>query len=257
MAAGLYFDIHGWAATAALGFARVGPVFFILPFLNSNVLTGVARSAIAMLVAQGVWPHEAGAAMPVDMPPFPLLLLRETMIGLLLGVLLAWPFWVFHVLGSVIDNQRGATFSSSVDPANGVDTSELANLFNLFSAVIYLQGGGMALMLEMFAQSYRLCDPLSAGMPALQPVLGVAGRIMGKAVVLASPMIAALLLTEMTLGLLSRFAQQLNAFSVAMTVKSLVALIILLLYFEPVLSRAVGQLSVHPAALSVWLPAPS
>ncbi|XLM19521.1 flagellar biosynthetic protein FliR, partial [Chromobacterium piscinae] len=60
----------------------------------------------------------------------------------------AWPFWAFHALGSVIDNQRGATLSSSIDPANGVDTSEMANLFNLFSAAVYLQGGGMELMLD-------------------------------------------------------------------------------------------------------------
>ncbi|MEN2428860.1 type III secretion system export apparatus subunit SctT [Chromobacterium vaccinii] len=256
MPLGLFFDIHGWAATAALGFARVGPAFFILPFLNNNVLTGVARTAVAMLVAQGLWPHPVAAELPADMPPFPLLLLREAMVGLLLGILLAWPFWVFHALGSIIDNQRGATFSSSVDPANGVDTSELANLFNLFAAVIYLQGGGMSLMLELFVQSYRLCDPLSAGMPALFPVLALICKVMAKAIVLASPLVAALLLTEMTLGLLSRFAQQLNAFSVAMTVKSAVALLILLLYFAPVLPNAVAQLSFRPEALSIWLAAP-
>ncbi|XBY08057.1 flagellar biosynthetic protein FliR [Escherichia coli] len=41
-------------------------------------------------------------------------------------------FGFFLAIGSFIDNQRGATLSSTLDPATGVDTSELARLFNLF-----------------------------------------------------------------------------------------------------------------------------
>ncbi|WP_326980792.1 type III secretion system export apparatus subunit SctT [Chromobacterium vaccinii] len=256
MPASLFFDIHGWAATAALGFARVAPIFFILPFFNSNVLSGMARTAVSMLVAQGVWPHGVDEPMAADSLPFLALLGREAAVGLLLGCLLAWPFWVFHALGSVIDNQRGATFSSSVDPANGVDTSELANFFNLFAAAVYLQGGGIQLVLELIRQSYQLCDPLRDCAPPLTPLFSLINRVMAKALVLASPVVAALLLCEAALGLLSRFAQQLNAFSVAMTVKSAVALLILLLYFAPVLPGTVGQLALKPAALANWLAAP-
>ncbi|WP_047236243.1 type III secretion system export apparatus subunit SctT [Chromobacterium subtsugae] len=252
---GLFFEIHGWVAAAALGFARVAPVFFILPFLNSNVLTGVVRTSVAMLVALGLWPHAPEALPAFDALSFAALIAREATVGLLLGCLLAWPFWVFHALGSIIDNQRGATLSSSIDPANGVDTSELANLFNLFAAAVYLQGGGMALMLDLFRESYRLCDPLGGGMPALAPLLGLLNQVVSKSVVLASPVMAALLLTEAVLGLLSRFAPQMNAFAVSLTVKSVVALLIMLLYFAPVLPDALARLSFQPGALSGWLPA--
>ncbi|OHX10795.1 type III secretion system export apparatus subunit SctT [Chromobacterium sphagni] len=251
---GLFFEIHGWVAAAALGFARVAPVFFILPFLNSNVLTGMVRTSVAMLVALGLWPHSPEALPAFEALPFVMLIAREATVGLLLGCLLAWPFWVFHALGSIIDNQRGATLSSSIDPANGVDTSELANLFNLFAAAVYLQGGGMGLMLDLFRQSYLLCDPLGGGMPALTPVLGLLNQVISKSVVLASPVMAALLLTEAVLGLLSRFAPQMNAFAVSLTVKSAVALVIMLLYFAPVLPDALSRLSFQPGALSGWLP---
>ncbi|MGR2462310.1 EscT/YscT/HrcT family type III secretion system export apparatus protein, partial [Salmonella enterica] len=50
----LYFEIHHLVASAALGFARVAPIFFFLPFLNSGVLSGAPRNAIIILVALGV-----------------------------------------------------------------------------------------------------------------------------------------------------------------------------------------------------------
>ncbi|AZN35899.1 type III secretion system export apparatus subunit SctT [Iodobacter ciconiae] len=250
---GLFFDVHDWLAAAAMGFARIGPVFFMLPFLNSNVLTGVVRITVSMLVSMSLWPYPPGALPEFNTLWYLGMMSREVMVGSLLGCLLSWPFWVFHALGSIIDNQRGATLSSSIDPANGVDTPELANLLNIFAAVVYLQGGGLTLLLEVMASSYQLCGPLKSCTPELLPVLGMLTKMAAKALVLASPVVAALLLSEFTLGLLSRFAPQMNAFSISLTVKSGIALLILLLYFSPVLPDVVGELSLRPDILPVWL----
>lgn len=40
---------------------------------------------------------------------------REIIIGLFIACLLASPFWIFLAIGSFIDNQRGATLSSTLD----------------------------------------------------------------------------------------------------------------------------------------------
>jgi type III secretion protein SpaR/YscT/HrcT len=249
----LFFDVHHLIAAAAMGFARIAPVFFILPFLNNNILTGVVRTSIVMWVALALWPHTGEPIPSFPWFPFALIMIREVMVGILLGCLLAWPFWVFHALGSIIDNQRGATLSSSIDPANGIDTSELANFFNLFAAAVYLERGGMRLMLELLQQSYQLCSPLGNCVPSLPAVLGLLNQAVSQGLVLASPVIATLLISEAVLGLLSRFAQQMNAFSVSLTVKSVVAFLIILLYFSPILPQRVWQVTAHPAGLQNWL----
>ncbi|WP_279205318.1 type III secretion system export apparatus subunit SctT [Obesumbacterium proteus] len=250
---GLYFDVNGLLVAAAIGFARVAPVFFMLPFFNNNILMGMGRNSVIMLVALGLWPYSIGQVPTFQALPFIALIAREAMIGVLLGCLLGWPFWVMHAVGSIIDNQRGATLSSSIDPANGIDTSEMANLFNLFAAVVYLYGGGMTLVLNIFQQSYLLCAPLGTCMPAMTPLLGVITKVMSQSLVVTSPIIAALLLSEVVLGLLSRFAPQMNAFAVSLTVKSGVAFFIMLLYFSPVLPERVMQMAVQPSGLSGWL----
>ncbi len=55
----------------------------------------------------------------------------------------ALPFWVATAVGELIDNQRGATISDSIDPATGVEASALAPFVSLFYAAAFLQQGGM------------------------------------------------------------------------------------------------------------------
>lgn len=231
MSVALFFELYAWFAAAVLGMARLAPIFFMLPFLNSGVLTGVARQAVIVLVALGFWRYVGVPTPALDSLAFLGLVLREAGIGVLLGVLLCWPFWVLHAMGNLIDNQRGAMLSSTVDPANGVDTSELANFLQLFAAAVYLEGGGMLLMLETVGHSYRLCAPASGCELHLPALYSLLDALVSKTLVISAPVVATLLVSEALLGLLSRYAPQMNAFSVSLTVKSLVALVVLMLYF--------------------------
>ncbi|KPG98640.1 type III secretion system protein SpaR [Pseudomonas sp. RIT-PI-q] len=231
MSVTLFFDLYALFAAAAVGVARLAPIFFMLPFLNSGVLTGAPRQAVIVLVALGFWAY-VGVPLPhLDGLAFFGLLLREAGIGVLLGCLLCWPFWVLHAMGNLIDNQRGAMLSSTVDPANGVDTSELANFLQLFAAAVYLEGGGMLLMLETVGQSYLICAPANSCELHVQPILRLLDALVSKTLVISAPVVATLLVSEALLGLLSRYAPQMNAFSVSLTIKSLVALVVLMLYF--------------------------
>jgi type III secretion protein T len=252
----LFFDIHTWLAGAALSFARLAPVFFMLPFLNNGVLTGAPRTAVIILVGLALWPHADGSLPPLDSLAYCGVFLREAAIGVVVGCLLCWPFWVLHAMGNLIDNQRGAMLSSTVDPSNGVDTSELANFLNLFAAVVYLEGGGMRLMLETLSHSYRLCAPGQECELVLAPLLALLDPLIGKTLVISAPVVATLLLSEALLGLLARFAPQMNAFSVSLTVKSAVALFVLLLYFGVHLPDEILRMGVVKDALSNWFSSP-
>jgi type III secretion protein SpaR/YscT/HrcT len=249
----LHLQLYPYLLGGALGFLRLAPLFFMLPFLNSGILAGAPRQATIMLVALCLWPHVPGVLPPFDAVLYLGLIARELTIGLALGILLAWPFWAMHAMGSIIDNQRGATMSSSIDPVNGVDTSELSNLFNLFAAVIYLQAGGMTLMLEVVSESYRLFDPLQNDFPQWRALLPVLNQVMAKAIVLASPVVASMLLSEVLLGVLSRFAPQLNAFAISLSIKSAIAFAVLLMYFGPSLPGEILGMGITPTGLSSWL----
>ncbi|EFE6908036.1 type III secretion system protein [Escherichia albertii] len=68
-------------------------------------------------------------------------------------------------------------------------------------------------------------------------------------IVYASPVIAVMLGGEAVLGLLSRYASQLNAFAISLTIKSALAFFILIVYFGPILAERVMPLSFYPEQL--------
>lgn len=252
----LFFDLHGWMAGAVLAFARLAPIFFMLPFLNSRALTGAPRTAVIVLVGMALWPYTAETLPRLDALGFYALLVREAGIGVILGCLLSWPFWVLHAMGNLIDNQRGAMLSSTVDPANGDDTSELANFLQMFAAVVYLEGGGMTLVAETLGRSYQLCSPVFDCDLRIEPLLGLLDPLVSKTLVISAPVVATLLLTEALLGLLARFAPQMNAFSVSLTVKGAIALMVLLLYFGAHIPDEIQRLASKPDQLNGWFVTP-
>jgi len=248
----LYFDLHRWLYEMAIASARVMPAFILLPFFNSSNLTGAIRMPVAMLVGVSLWPYSGGPIAGYDNVWFLIILAKELILGLIIAFFLCLPCWVLHAAGSFIDNQRGATLSSSIDPLSGVDTSELANFFNLFAAVVVLQNGGLLLLLEVFEKSYILWAPYQMEMPGFMLVVKFITQVVSHAIVLASPLIIIFLLTEICLGLLARFAPQLNAFALALTVKSMIAFFLLLLYFTPVIPGKIMTLQLFPEILNEW-----
>src|SRR5690606_2707958 len=85
-----------------------------------------------------------------------LLVGKEVFVGLVMGFLIAIPFWVFEAVGFVVDNQRGASLGSTINPATGNDSSPMGILFNQAFMVFFLVGGGFNLMLTVLYDSFRL-----------------------------------------------------------------------------------------------------
>ncbi|EDY5736400.1 SpaR/YscT/HrcT type III secretion system export apparatus protein [Salmonella enterica] len=235
----LYTLIHNIFASAVLGYCRIAPIFFLMPFLGSGNIPNVVRHPVIMIVAWALAPHYQIDFLSLPTLKLVMIIVNEASVGTLLAVILVFPFWVFHTIGDFIDNQRGATFSSTLAPAIGVDASELTLLFNLFSAVVYLSNGGMLLLLETIRQSYQLYDAMEGRTVSFFKVVTYLNTLMAQGIIYASPVIAIMLGIEIILGLLSRYASQLNAFSISLTVKSGVAFLILLTYFTSVLAEKV------------------
>ncbi|STQ90140.1 type III secretion protein T [Iodobacter fluviatilis] len=220
---------------AALIYARIAVIFLFLPFLNNNVLGHmVTRNAVILLLIFGLWPLVGGDVSQVNGGDYAVLALKEAVVGLALGCMVAFPFWVFHAIGAYIDVARGATISSSIDPVNGLESAETSNLLNLFAGVIFLEAGGMQLLLSLLIDSYQQVGLLNSIEIRLETLIPYLGRLVANSFMLAAPVLLTLILSEVLLGLLSRFTPQMNAFSVSLTIKSMIAFFIFMIYFGPV-----------------------
>lgn len=244
-----------YAVPATLGLARLLACFAWLPYLSSGAIPSrMLRTVLALAVLVGLWPVTGSVQAHADMPSLALAALREAMAGTVLGLMLALPYHVFHAIGSVIDTQRGAGVGAMLDPLTGVEATEMANLLQMMSAVVFLVAGGLVPLLEAVQGSYVLVPMGSRFLPDLSSIHQFVDIVLSAAVRMASPVLLLLLLVEILLGVISRFAQQLNAFSVSLAVKSVIAFAAMLVYFMAAMTDQVPALWRHYPALRGLLP---
>lgn len=242
MPATLFSELHHWLFMVMLGSARLFPLFILLPYLSQSIVTGVFKFPLLFLLGASLWHGPGEQVWQLDVITFSALMMKELLIGLIIALVFCFPFWVMHAAGSLIDNQRGATLSSTLNPLSGIDTSELANLFNMIAVVIILQAGGILTLLQVMRQSYLLWPPQSATLPDIAPMLAYLGELMKNALRFSAPVISVFLISEFFLGLLARYTPQMNAFSLALSLKTLIGFFVLLLYFSPLLPSEVLRL---------------
>jgi type III secretion protein T len=221
---------------ALLSMTRLYAFFNSSPILSKQLVTGNIRGCFTLSIALIVMP-EINEQYPQESLPFFQLayfLIKEIIIGVLLGYAVGFIFWVGHALGFYIDNQRGAANASTNFIFTEEQGSPLADMIELITTTLMFIGGYFLMLLLFLYKSFQLWPVLSF-FPSLDfNDLSILLKYMDNyafySVLLASPVMIACFTSEIGLGLMNRFAQQLQVFFLAMAVKSAVAFAILVYY---------------------------
>jgi type III secretion protein T len=222
--------------------ARLMPMFILVPLFARAMVPRTITFAIAAGLGLMVVPLLPPASeIPAGLPLM-MLLIKEAFIGVVLGFLAAIPFWLFDVMGFVIDNQRGASMAATVNPMTGHDSSPLGMLFSFAFITFFLVAGGFQALLGMIYDSYRLWEPLSYwptfNAETANLLMVQLNRLMATGLLLAAPVLVAMFLSEVGLALVSRFAPQLQVFFLAMPIKSGIAIFVLVVYMSTIFDFA-------------------
>mgnify|MGYP006278668061 CR=1 FL=1 len=230
-------ELKGMLFSLFIVAARVSPLFLLMPFMNRALVPRMVRFAMSAGIALILLP-----ILPPTTDAWPSgvallsLVFKEAVLGILLGFLIAIPFWTFEAIGFVIDNQRGASMAATLNPMTGHDSSPLGIAFNFAFITFFMLGGGFSLFLSVIYDSYRLWAPHEFW-PSLSPdaaalLMIQLNRLVMMALLLSAPVLIAMLMSELGLALVSRFAPQLQVFFLAMPIKSALALFVLVIYLS-------------------------
>lgn len=255
-------DVEQTVRTFLLGLPRFYTVFVIMPVLSKRYLGGgMIRNAVILSLALFLYPVNAGS-LPVHLSTIDyfIILAKEMVIGMVMGYIATIPFWVAEGVGFFIDNQRGASMASTINPMLGEQTSPLGIFFTQLLSTLFVVSGALLILIAMLVESYTIW-PVGTLYPAFFDGLDLLALswldyIMKYIVVFSAPVIAAMFLAEFALGLISRFAPQLNVFFLAMPVKSAVAFFMLVVYLKYLVEHLMGFIDEVPEQLMSVLTAP-
>lgn len=220
----------------ALVMARVVPIVQLAPFLGGKATPRTVKTsiafALAILVAPVVWTPEFLFA-EISTIDLGLLIAKEALVGLTLGFVTALVFESVRMAGQIIDAARGQTMANVMVPQLPERVSVTADLLYQFSIALFFVLGGHHLFVTALVRSYRVIPPADfIAVDGPQTVLTIA-RLTADSIaiglLLALPVVAAILLADMVLALINKSAPQVNVFFLGMPAKALLGTAVVLL----------------------------
>jgi type III secretion protein T len=225
---GPYDSLSAYALLLGLSTTRVAVAFLLLPLMSPEVVPATVRNALFVAMALFVLvlqpAPDTSAWSGLD---WALTFAKEAFVGGALGFFFGGMLWAFEAAGQVIDSKAGTSLAQVLDPLSGHQTSLTGAYLGRLASWVFMAGGGFLLMLRTLVDSYALW-PLDMRWPPLQ-AKGASlfeaefGRIMRLMLLVAAPCLALLYVVEGVLGLVNRFAQQLNVFALSLSLKAVLA----------------------------------
>ena len=158
-------------ALIALCSARMYALALIFPPFGEEAMKGVVRNGTTLMVGFYIaWGQPLSIVQDLTTLQLFLLLLKETMFGLLLGFACSVVFWVAEAVGALIDNQAGFNNVQQTNPMSGQESTPLGNVMGQLSHACFWMLGGITVLIGLLFESFTWW-PLSRMVPDWSAVL--------------------------------------------------------------------------------------
>ncbi|MDQ1396402.1 MAG: flagellar biosynthesis protein FliR [Acidimicrobiaceae bacterium] len=234
----------GLVVAFLLALVRASAWVVVAPPFNNRMIPVQVKIGLAAALALAVAPHLAEhVSTNLDTPALIGAITVQVGVGLILAFVANVLMSAITTAGSLIDLFGGFTIAQAYDPFSNATSSMFARVYQLLMITLLFAIDGHILLVRGFLTSFD-----AVGATGLQ--LGNASNLLLKdlglfflsAVEIAGPLLGALFLSEVVLGLLSRAAPQLNVLSLSFPLKIFLTLSLVSLAL-PLLPNAVSSLA--------------
>ena len=210
---------------------RVGALVAALPFVGSQTVPMQVRALLAVALAVVITPLHWGLSppQPANLVDFAVIIGREALLGLALGSAIMILLSGMQLAGQVISQMSGMSLSDVVNPTFDTQVPLFSHLLELVALAMFFLLGGDRQVMAALLSSFEWMPPGSGKLPpGLTDALSlVAAHSFDTGLRAAAPIMVAMLLAILIVGLISRTLPQLNAIVIGMNFNALVVLAML------------------------------
>jgi len=222
-------EVGNYIKLAILACQRLLAALAVIPFVSQGAMPALPRHALVVVLTPFLVP-----LLPPDIfksnPGWLFFLsvsLREVALGVFMGMVIAVPLIILEGVGHALDFQSGLSNASVYDPATNEETGPFGRMFSQVAVWLLFGPVGILAVVTVMMFSYELW-PVGAIGPFTETIgyrtaIGSSNALLRAILMLSAPPLVALVLVELSLGLIGRFAQQLDVNTSAMPLKTLVA----------------------------------
>ncbi|MFC4387413.1 flagellar biosynthetic protein FliR [Gracilibacillus marinus] len=160
-----------------------------------------------------------------------LLVMKEALVGLMLGLIAYIILSAIQIAGGFIDFQMGFAIANVVDPQTGAQSPLIGQYFYVIAIIFLLMVNGHHLLINGLFYSFEII-PIDSfiQLTNLDFILKTFSQMFLIAFQLAIPIVGCLFLVDVALGVMARTVPQLNVFVVGLPLKILVAFLVLFMF---------------------------
>lgn len=246
-----------WMAGFLFPLARIMGLIATAPILSNRAIPARIRMGFGAAMTLALIPALPPSGLIVGSWPGLLALLQQMLIGIALGFSMRVVFTAIDLAGELIGLQMGLGFAMFYDPDNAAQSPVISEFLGLLAMLIFLSINGHLMLLAVIGNSFEWW-PVGADLFPANGWMAIArwgSTIFSAGVMLALPVIAALLVVNIALAILTRAAPTLNLFAIGFPVTLIAGFVMLLLsmpFFAPALQqlfdyglRTVAQLAMR------------
>ncbi len=241
-------DLAGLAIAIGFSTIRIAVAFLVMPIFSNEIIPALVRNSIFAIL---------GLVVAIAVEPFDLLqenslghllliIAKEIFLGISIGVLFGLFLWAFEAAGELIDTQTGMSQAQILDPFSGHQVTLLSDFFGRVANLLFMSLGGLLLLTGVLLRSFAVW-PLGTLLPRIERdgvmlFADTFGGVFSLTLLLAAPALGVVFLIDMGMGLVNRFAERLNVFFLSNSIKSLVAVAIVMLMLPMLMTTLVQTL---------------
>ena len=219
------------AAAFMLAFARIGAMVMLMPGLGEANIPVRIKLSIALLLTLIILPlHRSAYHIDMEsMSALVVLMLHEIIIGVVLGATARVTLSALQVAGSIIAQQMGLGFVTSVDPTQGQQGLLVGNFLTILGVTLLFATDSHHLVIAALNESYTIFSPgetmASGDVAALATRAFAAAFKIG--LQLSAPFLVFGLVFNIGLGVLARLMPQMQVYFVGVPLSIFAGFLIL------------------------------
>lgn len=239
-------ELNTLIATFIWPFSRILALIATAPILGNPSIPVRVKLGLAIMITILVTPTVEKSLPSID-PATGIgliILLQQLLIGIAIGFVMRVVFVAVEMAGELIGLQMGLGFAIFFDAQNSGQIDIVGRFLGVIASLAFLAMDGHLLMIALISQSFSSLPVGIEGVTnATFTTLAQWGEEVFKAgLQLSLPVLTALLITNLALGILTRAAPQLNIFAVGFPLTLSIGLLVLALsmpFYAPILEHFV------------------
>lgn len=220
-----------WLATYFWAFCRIAAMLMVMVVVGAKTTPARIRLFYALTITFAILPVIPPAAVNIEFfsVASALVILQQILIGIAIGTISVFVVQTFVVAGQVIAMQTSLGFASMADPMNGQSSPVVGQFYVLLVTLLFLTLDGHLLMIEMIVKSFNTLPVSMEGLLATdyQKIAGWFSLMFRAALAFSIASMVAMLLVNLSFGIMTKAAPQLNIFSLGFSVSMVFGLFVL------------------------------